>query len=414
MAGKNWLAVFQKPLFRRTTSPLWASLFVILMSGCGRSNGCNEPSVLLQQASAKIAYTLSMLPDTSLLPRSMPSGDSLWRCTGIYDWTSGFWPGLLWYDAEYTGDSSLLRKAQLWTSRLEPVKQMPSKTHDLGFMLYCSFGNGYRQTHDSHYRDVLLRGADSLSSLFNPHVGTLLSWPWQAKYRGWKHNTIIDNMMNLELLFWASRNGRPGYADIALKHAETTLRNQVRPDYSTWHVVVYDSLTGKVDSLLTAQGYSNNSLWARGQAWAIYGFTMCYRESGKPEFLDAAKKLAARFLTSLPQDGVPYWDFDAPGPSQPKDASAAAIAASALFELSERCSDKSEKKKYFDQAVHITRSLGKNYAAPGTAEAILQHSVGNKPGNSEVDYSIIYADYYYFEALMRWKQLLTQHPELCK
>ena len=398
---------------RITTSILLA--FILLLFSCSRHQDCNEPARLLNTASAKIARTLAHLPDSARLPRSMPSGDSLWRTTGIYDWTSGFWPGLLWYDAEITGDSSLIGKARHWTAFLEPVKQMPSKSHDLGFMLYCSFGNGYRLTHDPQYRDVLLQGADSLASLFNPNVGTILSWPWQKQHRGWKHNTIIDNMMNLELLFWASKNGRPAYFNIAVKHAETTLKNQVRPDFSTWHVVVYDSTSGKVDSLLTAQGYSNNSMWARGQAWAVYGFTLCYRETSKPEFLNAAKKLAARFFEGLPADGIPYWDFDVPNPKyQPRDASAAAIVASALFELSGFCTDRNEKKKYFGQACRLIIGLAENYQAPGNCDAILEHSVGSKPAGSEVDYSIIYADYYYVEALLRWEKAIALDSTLCK
>lgn len=387
---------------------------ILTLSACGKRIDCNEPERLFNAVSAKVSLTLQNLPDSAGMPRSMPSGKLHWKCTGIYDWTSGFWPGLIWLDARFSGDTSLYKKAAHWTGFLEPVKYMKNKNHDLGFMLFCSFGNGYTLTKNPGYRAVLLEGADSLATLFNPKVGTILSWPYQKKARGWTHNTIIDNMMNLELLFWAAKNGRPAYFDIAVKHAETTLKNQVRPDYSTWHVVVYDSATGHVDSLLTHQGYANNSMWARGQAWAIYGFTMAYRESGKTEFLDAAKKLAEKFTVNLPPDKIPYWDFDVPDKkNEPRDASAATIAASALLELASLSDNPAQRKKYYATSIGLIRALSGNYLAPSNSEAILMHSVGSRPHKSEVDYSIIYADYYYAEALLRWKELLTAHPELC-
>ncbi len=381
------------------------TVLIVVISSCRRKE-CIQPDHWLQMANQKILRTLQHLPDTALMPRMIPKGSNQWKTVGIYDWTSGFWPGILWYMAEFTDDSILLNQARHWTAYLEPVKKMQKKNHDLGFMMYCSFGNGLRITGDSLYKSILLETADSLVALFNPRVGTILSWPWQREKRGWKHNTIIDNMMNLELLFWASHNGRPAYKEIAIRHAITTMKNQIRRDNSVVHVVVYDDETGQVDSLKTWQGAFDESMWARGQAWGIYGFTMSYRETGMKEFLTTARNLADHFIERLPSDGVPYWDFDAPNiPDEPKDASAGAIAASALIELASLVPDKDTGSYYLHTACRILTSLTRHYLAPDESDAILSHSVGSKPQNSEVDVPIIYADYYFIEALMRLRNM---------
>ncbi len=216
------------------------------------------------------------------------------------------------------------------------VLDVPVDNHDLGFMFYCSFGNGYRLTQDTAYHNILLTAADSLATLFNPKVGTILSWPSMREKMNWPHNTIIDNMINLELLFWASKNGgSQDHCNIAVKHAETCMKMLIRPDYTTIHVAVFDTVDGHFIKGVTHQGYADSSLWARGQAWGIYGYAMCYRETGKPEFLETAQKLADVFIQRLPEDGIPYWDFDDPAiPNTTKDASAAAVAASGMLELS--------------------------------------------------------------------------------
>jgi len=227
----------------------------------------------------------------------------------------------------------------------------------------------------------------------------------------WPHNTIIDNMMNLELLFWASKNGGGKHLyDIAVKHAETTMHNHFRPDYSAYHVVVYDTVTGKKIKGVTHQGYADNSMWARGQSWAIYGFTMCYRETGKKQFLDFAQKVADVYLKRLPADHIPYWDFDAPGiPNEPRDASAAAITASALLELSTFVPEKAAF--YKEQAIAMLQALSTPaYQSHDQNDAFLLHSTGNKPINGEIDASIIYADYYYLQALTRLKNLNAGRP----
>jgi unsaturated chondroitin disaccharide hydrolase len=360
----------------------------------------------LDFALQQVNEALKAQHDVSRMPRTIGMGEQAWGTTGLTGWTSGFWPGILWYMYEYSGDAHLFNEAQRWTMPLKTLKDWKPKNHDLGFMVFCSFGNGYRLTGNPEYKDHILEMADSLAALFNPNAGTILSWPGR-KRDGFTHNTIIDNMMNLELLFWASKNGgnRDLY-DIAVKHARTTMRDHVRPDYSSYHVVFYDSLAGSVKLQVTHQGYSDESMWARGQAWGIYGFAMAYRETGLGEFLETAKKMAHMFVNRLPEDHVPYWDFDAPNiPKEERDASAAAIAASALLELSTLVDDREEQSWYRKKANHILRSLSENYLSDGSNHAVLWHSVGNKNSNSEVDVPIIYADYYYIEALIREKKL---------
>ena len=357
----------------------------------------------LQQAKRYLEYN----DDELKSPRYIKPGDVSWTTKSVNNWTSGFWPGILWYLYEYSEDSFIREQANKWTLPLEGAKNRERPNHDLGFMVFNSFGNGYRLVNDSSYLPIILETADSLASLFNSNVGTILSWPWAIEEYDWNHNTIIDNMMNLELLFWASKNGgKDHHYDVAVTHALTTMRNHVRSDYSTYHIVIYDSLSGDVLNKTKYQGYADNSMWSRGQAWAIYGFTTCYRETGMEVFLETAKDVAKTFINRLPDDYVPYWDFDAPNtPNEYKDASAAAVAASALIELSAFIEDKNESEWFHQSAINILRSLSENYLSDGSNHAVLWHSVGNLPVNSEVDVPIIYADYYFIEALLRERKL---------
>ncbi len=390
----------------------------LILIFCAASGSCRHTDSFnvarqLDYCIAQAAKTAQHIPADTLCPRDIP-GDSIhWKYAGIHDWTSGFWPGILWYLYQYTGDQQWKDRADSFTRALAPDAYSRSFDHDLGFMLYNSFGNGYRLTGDSSYKKVLLAAADSLATLFNPKVGTILSWPSMVKKMGWPHNTIIDNMMNLELLFWAAKNGgRPQLYGVALEHAETTMKNQFRPDYSNYHVIVYDTATGKVLKRVTHQGYSDASMWARGQAWAIYGFTMVYRETHEKQFLDFAEKVAEVYLKRLPDDLIPYWDLNAPHtPGEPKDASAAAVTASALLELSTDVPDKARAGEYYHKAVKMLGELSSaQYQSRDKNEAFLMHSTGSKPDNSEVDIPIIYADYYYLEALLRLKKIRDHHP----
>lgn len=346
--------------------------------------------------------------DYTMMPRNIAAGDSVWHCRKATpdEWCSGFWPGVLWYDYEMTGDEKIREKAEKYTESLEYLSQRPIFDHDLGFLIFCSYGNGYRLTQNPKYKQVILASADSLATLYNPEVGTLLSWPRNVEMLG-GHNTIMDNMINLEMLFWAARNGgSQRLYDIAVKHAETTMTHQFRPDGTCYHVAVYDPKNGNFLRCMTHQGYADNSTWARGQAWAIYGYTMVYRETQDKKFLDFACKVTDVYLNRLPEDYVPYWDFDDPAiPNAPRDASAACVVASALLELQKYCPEE-KGKEYKDKAVKMLASLsGDSYRSPEHRSSFLDHSTGHHPAGSEIDASIIYADYYYIEALQRLAKL---------
>ena len=318
------------------------------------------------------------------------------------DWCSGFYPGTLWLGSTLTGDKELQQLAVEYTLPLEQEK-FNGKTHDMGFKMMSSFGQGYRITKDSVYRNILIQSAKTLAKRFNEKVGALRSWDHNKDK--WDYPVIIDNMMNLELLFWASKQtGDQQYYDIAVKHAETTLANHFRADNSSWHVVDYDTITGNVLKKTTHQGFSDSSAWARGQAWALYGYTMCYRETGIIRFLYQAEKIADFILNhpNLPTDKIPYWDFDAPAsPKRPRDVSAAAITASALYELGQFSPPK--KDFYIQSAETILKNLTNDYASKSGQNKgfLLGHSTGSFPQNIEVDVPIDYADYFYVEALIR-------------
>ncbi|HSC55283.1 MAG TPA: glycoside hydrolase family 88 protein [Phnomibacter sp.] len=355
---------------------------------------------------AKASITLDSFPAYNRIPRSILNGRQEWQIISSSDWCSGFWPGILWYLFEYTKDKKWQSKANSFTLPSARLAFKKASDHDLGFQLFTSFGNGYRLTEDTFYKRVLLSAADTLATLYNPKVGTILSWPFRVKRLS--HNTIMDNMMNLELLFWASKNGGSKLLyEIAYNHAFTTMINQFREDYSSYHVVMYDTITGKKIKGVTYQGYSDSSMWARGQAWAIYGFTMCYRETKERKFLETAERAAGIYLKKLPDDMVPFWDFNDPAiPVAPKDASAAAITASALLELSVLVNDKIKSSTYRKAAEKMLGALSlENYQSRNLNSAFLLHSTGNKRSNGEVDASIIYGDYYYLEALLRLHKL---------
>lgn len=381
----------------------------LFISGC---KNIKKPDVNkeLDYCIKQIDKTIYSLKGPALFPRSIAGAKKKWKLVDYHDWTCGFWPGILWYGYEYTNSEKLKDEAEQFSNSVFPLVDSSAIDHDLGFQIYTSVGNGYRLTGDSVYKKILLRAADTLSRLYNPKVGTILSWPRSVPGMDWplRHNTIMDNMINLELLFWASKNGGDKkFYKIAVQHALTTMKNQFRPDYSSYHVVIYDTATGEKVKAITHQGYSDSSMWARGQAWAIYGYTMVYRETKNKEFLDFAEKVTDRYLRDLPSDLVPYWDFNDPSiPDAPKDASAACVVASALLELSTFIPDKTKAQLYRDDAEKMLLILSsEKYQSRNINDAFLLHSTGHKPAGSEIDASIIYADYYYIEALMRLKKL---------
>ena len=336
-------------------------------------------------------------------PRNIAPGDCRWNLTPVCqeNWTMGFWPGILWYAYEASGEPALETAARGYTEALDFIARQPAYDHDIGFIMFPSFGNGFRLTGDPAYKEAVLATAERLAALFNPAVGTILSWPREVPNFG-GHNTIMDNMLNLETLLWAAENGGdPAWKDIAITHADTTMRYNFRPDGTSYHVAVYDAETGAHQYSCTHQGYADDSMWARGQAWGIYGYTMVYRFTREPRFLDFAQKIADVYLARLPEDKVPYWDFCDPEiPNASKDASAAAVVASALLELSTYTDG-----KYRADAEAMLRSLYENYRAPEGCDSFLLHSTGHHPAGKEIDYSIVYADYYFIEALLRLKNL---------
>lgn len=360
-------------------------------------------------AAHSVAMAKTLSEQDSLLPRTLDeetgelvTSDSRW-------WTSGFFPGTLWYLYEYSEDPEIRDWAEKYTSRVEREKHT-TNNHDVGFMLYCSFGNGYRLTDNDDYAEVLVTGSRSLATRYNPDIGLIRSWDFNKEQ--WQYPVIIDNMMNLELLTWAFQHtGDSTFLNIALSHADKTMEHHYREDNSCWHVVSYDTITGNPHVKNTHQGYSDESAWARGQAWGLYGYTMMFRETGRERYLDQARKVADFMIDhpNMPEDGIPYWDYDAPDiPDEPRDASAAAIMASALIELSDYVSEE-EGDRYLSVAGKQLRTLASReyLAKPGTnANFVLKHSVGALPFDSEVDVPLTYADYYFVEALLRYKKLM--------
>ncbi|RFS14316.1 glycoside hydrolase family 88 protein [Emticicia sp. C21] len=333
-------------------------------------------------------------PDGS--PRDMPTS---W-------WCSGFFGGSLWYIFEQTKEQKWKEAADKWTMAVEK-EQFNTGTHDLGFMLYCPFGNGYRLTKNPKYKEIMLTGAKSLATRFDPKVGLIKSW---NNWKGYKYPVIVDNMMNLEFLFWASReSGNKEFSNLSITHADNTIKNHFRPDNSSYHVIAYGE-NGEVLKKGTHQGYADESAWARGQAWALYGYTDMYRETKDKKYLAQAEKIADFYLNhpNLPKDKIPYWDFNAPNiPNEERDASAGAITASALFELSTYVG-KAKSKTYFDAAETMLESLTTPTYKANLGENnhfILKHSVGAKPLKSEIDVPLVYADYYFLEGLLRYQRL---------
>lgn len=343
------------------------------------------------------------------LPKSMKEGKLE---TSDYSWwCSGFFPGELWYLYETSSNPELERYARLYTERLENVKKI-TYSHDVGFMLNCSYGNGYRLTLDSAYKEVMIEGARSLATRYNPEVGLIRSWDFNKQK--WQYPVIIDNMMNLEFMMWATRaTGDDSFRHIALSHADKTLENHFRNDYSCYHVVSYDTLTARPHIKQTHQGFADESAWARGQAWALYGYTMMYREAQDKRYLQQANHIAGYLMhhEKMPADKIPYWDFDCPDiPNTVRDASAAAIMASALIELSRYNADDFGKECLRFAEEQIRSLTSPEYLAEvGTnANFAIKHCTGHFPGNSEVDVPLSYADYYYVEALVRLRNLLKE------
>jgi hypothetical protein len=364
----------------------------------------------LDFAEQQLANTVIEISDSTRFARSTEV-DGSWGTKSSGSWTSGFFPGCLWYMYKWSGDSLWYQWACRWTAGLRS-EQYDTGTHDVGFKIFCSYGNGHRLIHEIGYDEVILRAAQSLATRFNANVGCTRSWNNRT------FPVIIDNMMNLELLFWASKHGGgTALYDMAVSHGLRTMEDHVRADGSTYQIVDYHPTTGVIIQKETAQGYSTESTWARGQSWGLYGFTMASRHTGDIRFLDTACKLADFVVDHLPEDYVPYWDYFAPNiPDEEKDVSAAAIAASALLELSGLVDSPELQTKYWNTAENILASLSSDsyLAESSNSSGILLHGVGNHNRSSEMDVSLIYADYYFIEALMRHQGLINPALSTCE
>ena len=376
---------------------------------------------VIENARAQIGLEIDTIEASGkcLNPVTLNSKGGVYYC-GPADWRSGFFPGSVWYLYELTGDQTLLPLAQKYTEAISEAQYL-TWHHDIGFIINCSFGNGLRINQKPEYKDVMIQAAKSLCTRFREKPQVIQSWDvkgnsWQSQ-RGWECPVIIDNMMNLDLLFnVAKATGDNKYKDIAIKHAMTTMNNHFRPDYTCWHVVSYNS-DGTVERKQTHQGKNDDSSWARGQAWAVYGYTACFRETNDSIFLNFAKDIADMIMDRVKtDDAIPYWDYDAPVTKEtPRDVSAAAVTASAMIELSTMVPD---GQKYLDYAEKILKSLSSDayLAKVGDNQGfILMHSVGSLPNGSEIDTPLNYADYYYLEALKRFmelKKLRVENGEL--
>ena len=396
-----------------------ATTILLILSACADKNMNESDEIafadkqirfLLQELEKSIGQNPTSDRGPRVSPRSVRQGELY--VVPSTDWTSGFFPGVLWQMYAHSGDDFWKQAAREHTAHIEREKYN-DRTHDVGFMIYCSAGQGYRLTDDPHYRDVIVQAANSLASRFNETVGAIRSWDlqnWEAARERWDYAVIIDNMMNLELLFRATEiTGDSVFHDIALTHAKTTLENHFRDDYSSYHVVDYDEQTGEIRNLNTHQGASDESAWARGQAWGLYGFAMAYRFTSRPAFLEQAKNIADFILNhpNLPDDLVPYWDFDAPDiPDEVRDVSSAAIIASGLYELGTLVPERADY--YWNTADQIIENITNFYRSAYRENRgfLLDNSTGNNtPGGYEINIPIIYADYYYLEALLRKRQL---------
>lgn len=398
-----------------TPRPLRSALFAGLALIAGFVSAAERPlreviDGALAQSADQYRFMLQQLGDRTAIPRTFEHG-KLVTPNLERDWTVGFFPGALWYLYEGTQDTMWRAAAERYTPYVASWAKNKG-THDVGFVLYCSYGNGLRLTKNAAYADVLHAGAATLASRYSETVGAIKSWDWGARM-GWDYPVIVDNMMNLELLMWAADRD-PRLREISIKHADTTIKHHFRADGSSFHVVDYDSKTGAVRSRVTHQGTADSSAWARGQGWGLYGYTLMYRFTKEPRYLEQARTIA-KFLMNhprLPADKIPYWDFDAANiPNAPRDSSAGALYASALLELADYVSA-DEAKAYVAFAHAQIRSLcsPEYLARPGeNGGFLLKHATGNLPSKSEIDVPINYADYYFLEALLRARAKLAAH-----
>ena len=391
-------------------------ILIILIPQCKNNRGAEQNgkdidsliSENLSYAQKKITYFLENL-DVNTYPGSVDDKGQLITIPAK-SWEAGYLAGILWYLYDYTREEKWKIYAQQWTAGLE-LQKFNKNSHDLLFMLYASFGNGYKFTHDELYKDVLIVGSKTLASRYNPQLGYIKSWDAFYPSQTIQFPVIIDALLANEMLFYVSRiSGDSSFYKIAYKHALNTKRDFIRNDYSTYYLVEYDTILNAVKAKRTWLGYADESTWARGHARAIYGSAVVFRETGDSSFLELSKKTADFYMQHprLPADLIPYWDFDDRDiPNAPRDASAACIAASGLLELASLLPAK-ERDKYIDFAVRTLKSLASDKYRNTPNENlgfILKHSTGSRSWNIEVDKPKISADYYFIESLIKLEKL---------
>lgn len=378
--------------------------FAILLTNCKPNNNATpkkEKKSIDNLLSERYQNLLQYPSDSLSFPRSYNPINKTIKKVPSKDWTSGFYAGNLWQIYEITKAPEYKELAKKWTAFIEKEK-FNNRTHDMGFKVFNSFGKALHHVDDENYKKIIIKSAQTLSTRFNKKIGSIRSWDFNR--HKWKFPVIIDNMMNLELLFEATKLSKDSsFHKIAVQHANTTLKNHFRANNSTWHVLDYDPETTDVRLRVTHQGIHDNSSWARGQGWAIYGFTMAYRYTKDVKYLKQAQATAAFFLhhKNLPEDGIPYWDFDAPNiPNEPRDVSAGAIVASALVELY----GYTNNNEYLEYSKKVLNSLkSTNYIIEPNMKVpfILKHSSGDWSKRAEMDEPIVYGDYYFLETLLR-------------
>ncbi|QOD60941.1 glycoside hydrolase family 88 protein [Polaribacter haliotis] len=377
-------------------------LSISILFSCTEKKKQNNSKISLENRYEKL---LNYAPDSLAFPRSYSVVKNEIKKVPSKDWTSGFYAGNLWQIYELTDNNQYKELAKKWTAFIEKEKYN-DKTHDMGFKVFCSFGQGLKHEENQHYKDVIVKSSETLISRYNDTVGSIRSWDFNKKT--WDFPVIIDNMMNLEMLFEATKISKDStFHEIAVKHANTTLKNHFRADNSCFHVVDYNPVNGDIRMKVTHQGYNDASVWARGQGWAIYGYTMAYRYTKDEKYLAQAEATANFYLNhkNLPKDGIPYWDFEDPSiPNAPRDVSAATVISSGMVELYQY----TKNEKYLDYSKKVINSLkSEEYILEPTIKApfILKHSTGNWPKKDEMDEPIVYGDYYFLETLLRMKSL---------
>ncbi|MEM8764362.1 MAG: glycoside hydrolase family 88 protein [Bacteroidota bacterium] len=393
---------------KNTLAFLCLIVIIWFITSCKNDGEIKKPETIYDSKgtlNARYEILLNYPLDSMGFPRSYDHQAQRVNKVPSKDWTSGFFPGNLWQLYKLTGDKNFKERATQWTSFIEKEK-FNDGTHDMGFKVFCSFGEGQKATNNEQYKNVIVESARTLITRFDENVGCIRSWDFNKDI--WEFPVIIDNMMNLELLFEATKiSGDSTFHQIAVSHANTTLKNHFRTDNSSYHVVVYDTINGAVKDKVTHQGLNADSAWARGQAWGIYGYSMAYRYTGNSDYLKQAKASFDFYLNhpNLREDGIPYWDFNDPKiPDAVRDVSAASIVASACYELLKYDSD-ANYKQYADKVLNTLMSQEYVLDANIDAPFILAHSTGNWPRNDEMDQPIVYGDYYFLEALQRKQEV---------